>query len=82
MSLNRRDFLLGHWAKEIPSSDNAAEPDAAAPLPGRLQELPSDFNPALIKMQARIMGLNVESMTDEEVERAVLDKLNEQIPPA
>lgn len=82
MPFNRRDFLLGHWAKEIQSSEHAAQTENAAPLSGRLEELPSDFSPAMIKMQARIMGLNVEQVTDEEIERAVLNKLNEQKPEA
>lgn len=45
-----------------------------------LRELPSDFSPALLKMQARTLGLNVETMTDEEAARAVLAALNAQQP--
>lgn len=45
-----------------------------------LRELPSDFSPALLRMQARILGLNVDTMTDEEAAEAVLAVPNEQKP--
>lgn len=45
-----------------------------------LRELPSDFSPSLLKVQARILGLNVDTMTDEEAAEAVLEAMNAQKP--
>ncbi len=80
MHCNRRNFFLGHWAKEKESAvDETPEMNEQPPLES-LRELPSDFSPALLKMQARVLGLNVETMTDEEVAKAVLEALNAQKP--
>ncbi len=43
-------------------------------------ELPSDFSPALLKKQAQLMGLNVDTMADEEIQKAVLVALSAQRP--
>ena len=71
---------MGHWAKEKMSAvDDKPEKNDQPPFE-TLREIPSDFSPALLKMQARVLGLNVEKMTDEEVAEAVLAALNAQKP--
>lgn len=80
MHCNRRDFLTGHWAKETMSAVDEMPDRNEQPPSEPLRELPSDFSPALLRMQARILGLNVDTMTDEEAAEAVLAVLNEQKP--
>lgn len=80
MHCNRRSFLTGHWAKEKMSAVDERPDMNEQPPSEPLRELPSDFSPALLKMQARTLGLNVETMTDEEAARAVLAALNAQQP--
>lgn len=73
MRCTRRDFFFGRW---INSQQKKEEGNSVQPV----RRLPSDFSPALLKMQAKQLGLDIEHSTQEEIEKIVLDTLYAQKP--
>ena len=82
MICTRRQFFLGRWTKE--TADTDITPDAGGeptPTAEPISELPTDFSPAMLKMQAQIMGLDLGSMSWEEAEQIVLAAFRSQRNP-
>lgn len=73
MRCDRRAFLQGRWLEE--PTEEAAGGCHDSPM----DQLPSDFTPALLRAQAKSLGLDVEAMTEEEVARAVLAAFRERM---
>ncbi len=80
MTCTRRQLFQGRWSqKEVQSAAKTLKPNAAES--GTFSELPSDFGPAFLKMQAKLMGLDVEHLSSEEIADTVLAALNGQKKP-
>ena len=72
---SRRQFFFGHWTKND-SRDARAEGESHEASETTIRKsLPSDFSPAMLKMQGRLMGLDVEHLTPEELSEIIADAL-------
>ena len=79
MRLTRRQLLTARLhGRDGETHAEEGKEDAGRPL---LTELPPDFTPSLILAQAKMMKLDTENMSREELAKAVLDALNSQRPP-
>lgn len=76
--MNRRDFLSGRFAsgkqESAPSSGFGGSGTDAGMM------LPPEFSPGMLKSQARQLGLDPDSMSEEEIALAVIDAMNAQRP--
>ncbi|MCF0253074.1 MAG: hypothetical protein HUK26_01910 [Duodenibacillus sp.] len=81
MDCSRRAFLTCRWVAQQDSC-GAGAPAREAPAAPAVQELPSDFSPALMRAQAQMMGLDADALSPAELSEAILKALNAQRPPA
>ncbi|MDO4840024.1 MAG: apoptosis regulator Bcl-2 [Desulfovibrionaceae bacterium] len=76
--MNRRDFLSGRFAfgkqESAPSSGFGSRGTEAGMM------LPPEFSPAMLKAQARQLGLDPDTMSEEEIALAVIKAMNAQRP--
>ncbi len=76
--MNRRDFLSGRFAKEKkerePSSGFGASESYA------MMMLPPEFSPAMLKAQVRQLGLDPDTMSEEEIALTVIETMYAQRP--
>lgn len=81
MTYTRRQFFQGRWLEKN-QTENRGVGQSENSSAQSIKELPSDFSPALLAMQAKLMGFSAENMTGDEMAAAVLDALNSQQRPA
>ncbi len=77
MKCTRRQLFTAHWQPQADEQPHLLQEESDQ---GRMTQLPSDFSPALILAQAKLLNLDVENMTREEMAQAVLNALNAQRP--
>lgn len=76
--MNRRDFLSGRFASG--KQDRAPSSGFGGSGTDVRMMLPPEFSPAMLKAQAGQLGLDPDSMSEEEIALAVIEAMNAQRP--
>ena len=86
--MNRRDFLSGRFAsakqERAPSSGfggsgtDGSGTDCSVFDAGMM--LPPEFSPAMLRAQARQLGLDPDTMSEDKIALAVIEAMNAQRP--
>ncbi len=75
--MNRRDFLSGRFARE----KKEREPSSGFGASGSdAMMLPPEFSPAMLKAQVRQLGLDPDTMSEEEIALTVIETMYAQRP--
>lgn len=74
MRVSRRDFLHGLWFRSESAVVPGAEAEEAFP------DLPPEFTPAMRRTEAVRLGLDVEGMSEGELNAAILEAMRAGAP--
>lgn len=86
--MNRRDFLSGRFAlrkqERAPSSGFGGSGPDGSGTDGSVFDagmmLPPEFSPAMLRAQARQLGLDPDTMSEDKIALAVIEAMNAQRP--
>ena len=76
--MNRRDFLSGRFASAKQERAPLSGSDGSVFDAGMM--LPPEFSPAMLRAQARQLGLDPDSMSEDKIALAVIEAMNAQRP--
>lgn len=76
MRVSRRDFLHGLWSRGGSAGASGAEVEEGVP------DLPPEFTPAMRRAEAVRLGLDVEGMSEGELNAAILKAMRAGAPGA
>lgn len=71
---NRRDFFLGRWHETEPRAETETSVGPSA------SSLPSDFSPALLRMEVARLGFDPDRLSAEEMEKLVKEAFEAKRP--
>ena len=81
--MNRRDFLSGRFAlrkqERAPSSGFGGSGTDGSVFDAGMM-LPPEFSPAMLRAQARQLGLDPDTMSEDKIALAVIEAMNAQRP--